>query len=267
VTAEVPRPRGAIVTGVGRCRGIAAAVCRRLVTDGWTVVAFGHPPYDAEVEWNDPGLDHIERLIAELTPTDRFTWHALDLEPTAAAVELFAIARSTLLSVDALVLAHARSMRGGVLEVTAEEFDRHVAVNARATLFLIAEFARAWNGSEHGGRVVTFVSGPPLRGEIAYAASKGAIEWTTRSAAAELASSRVTVNAVDPGPTDTGWITPAIADEIAATSPRGRPGTVHEAADCVAFLLSDAAAGISGQVVRADRGPFRGNALAGPEPA
>jgi NAD(P)-dependent dehydrogenase (short-subunit alcohol dehydrogenase family) len=97
-------------------------------------------------------------------------------------------------------------------------------------------------------------SGPPLRGEIAYAASKGAIEWLTLSAAAELAPRGIAVNAVDPGPTDTGWMTAEVAAAIAAQSPSRRVGRPEDAAELLAFLCSERGGWINGQVLRSDGG-------------
>ena len=74
-----------------------------------------------------------------------------------------------------------------------------MAISPRATLMLAAEFARQYAGDPGLGRIVTFTSGLPLKGSIAYAASKGAIEWIKVSAAAELAPRGITVNAVKSG--------------------------------------------------------------------
>lgn len=249
-------PRGrdaptALVTGVGRRRGIGAATCRALIRDGWRVCASGWPDYDRHAVWTDPEVDAIDGLIGELQPTGRFAWWSTDLQDPGAPAELFERAQALAGSVQALVAAHARSLRGGVLEVTAEELDRHLAVNTRGTLLLISEFARRWRGEPGRGRIVTFISGPPLVGEIAYAASKGGVEWATLSAAAELASSGITVNAIDPGPTDTGALDEQTMHDMTTRSASRRIGTAEEAAELVAFLCSERAAALTGQVLRA----------------
>lgn len=237
------RTQAALVTGAGSPRGIAAAVCRALVRDGWAVAATGLPAGGA-----------FAPVIEELASSGRFVWRGFDLGDAGAAADAVAWAEAAVGPLDALVAAHARSLRGGLLDATAEEFDAHMAVNARATLLLVADFARRWRGEKGSGRVVTFVSGPPLRGEIAYAASKGAIEWLTLSAAAELAPRGISVNAVDPGPTQTGWMTPGLEAELAARSPSGRTGTPEDAAELVAFLVSPRGGWITGQVLRSDGG-------------
>ena len=87
----------------------------------------------------------------------------------------------------------------------------HYAVNMRATLLLAVEFARRAKALDRlSGRIISMSSGQdwgPMPGELAYAATKGAIEAFTLSLASELAPLGITVNAVDPGPTDTGWMT------------------------------------------------------------
>lgn len=248
------RKHAAIVTGVSRRRGIAAAVCRALIREGWDVVACGWPPYDREVRQSEAGADSVDALIQELAPTGRFLWHQLDLEPPGSAAALFDSANHASIDVDALVIAHARSLPGGLLKVTPADLDHHLAVNARATLLLIAEFARRWHGQPGRGRIVTFVSGPPLPGEIAYAASKGAVEWLTFSAAAELASWGISVNAVDPGPTDTDWMGSETKQSVLHVSPLGRVGQPEDAAELVAFLCSDSGGWITGQRLRSDGG-------------
>lgn len=129
-----------------------------------------------------------------------------------------------------------------------------MAVNARATLLLSAEFARRFREPPGSGRIVNFLSGPPLVGEIAYAASKGAVEWITFSTAGELASRGIAVNAVNPGPNDTGWMDEETAAFVRRRSPMGRIGTPHDVAGLVAFLCSDGARWITGQVLTCDGG-------------
>jgi 3-oxoacyl-[acyl-carrier protein] reductase len=129
-----------------------------------------------------------------------------------------------------------------------------MAINARATMLLIAEFARQFDGPTGRGRIVTFTSGLPLKGSIAYAASKGAIEWITVSAAAELAERGITVNAVNPGPNDTGWMSDDIRRKVEQESPLGRIGRPQDTAELVDFLCSEHSGWITGQIHASDGG-------------
>ena len=118
-----------------------------------------------------------------------------------------------------LVANHARSSEGGLAEVSADELDLSFAVNARATVLLVR--AMAAQVGPDGGRVVLFTSGQyhgGMPGELAYVASKGAVHQLTATLAVELAPRGVTVNCVDPGPTDTGW-----ADDARAPGRARRP--------------------------------------------
>ena len=89
-----------------------------------------------------------------------------------------------------------------------------------------------------GGRIVNFSSGQslgPMPESLAYAASKGAIEAFTRTLAAEVGHKGITVNAINPGPTDTGWMTEELKREIAPKFPSGRIGQPEDAARLVVF--------------------------------
>ncbi|MGH3304159.1 MAG: SDR family oxidoreductase [Streptosporangiaceae bacterium] len=89
---------------------------------------------------------------------------------------------------------------------------------------------------------------------MAYAASKGAIEWITISAAAELASAGITVNAVNPGPSDTGWMSEELQAWHAEQSPLGRTRKPADTAELVAFLCSEHSGWITGQILSSDGG-------------
>jgi 3-oxoacyl-[acyl-carrier protein] reductase len=102
------------------------------------------------------------------------------------------------------------------------------------------------------GRVVPFSSGPPHKGSIAYGASKGAIEWMTYSAATELGPLGITVNPINRGPNQSGWMSPEIKQEAATRTPLGRAGQREDAAALVSFLLSDDAGFINGQLITSD---------------
>lgn len=232
--------QAALVTGVSRTRGIAAAVAARLRSDGITVVTSGWTPYDHE--------HHAD--IAEQVPVDL----QFDLGEPAAAGELMEAAEGRAGPISALVVAHTYDSGGGLFEVTSESIDRHMAVNVRGSLLLMRAFAERIRNDGRAGRIVIFASGPPQTGAIAYAASKGALEWITYSAATELGPYGITVNAVNPGPNQSGWMSPEIEQEAARRNPLRRYGRPEDAAALVSMLLSDDAGFINGQLITSDGG-------------
>jgi 3-oxoacyl-[acyl-carrier protein] reductase len=246
--------RVALVTGVSRLRGIAAAVARKLAGTGWNIGMSGWPEYDASLPWGaDP--QGPQQILGDLTAHGcRAIYVPADLSVASAPSELFDQVREALGPISALVAVHTYDPGGGLFHITADEFDRHMAISPRATLLLMAEFARRYSGPPGLGRIVTFTSGLPLQGSIAYAASKGAIEWITISAAAELASRGITANAVNPGPNDTGWMDDHTREQLAGQSPPGRVGTPADAAELVAFLCSENSGWITGQIINCDGG-------------
>ena len=141
-------------------------------------------------------------------------------------------------------------------DLTAEELDLCWAVNARASALLVQAFANQ-RDNRPGGRVVLFTSGQhraPMSRELPYAISKGAIHQMTLSLADALADRGVTVNTVNPGPTDTGWASPDLAEQVGRALPRGRWNTPDEIAAVVAWLASDDAATVTGDVIDAEAG-------------
>jgi 3-oxoacyl-[acyl-carrier protein] reductase len=244
----------ALVTGVSRRAGIAAAVAQTLARDGWDVAATCWRPYDETEPWGS-NPDEAKEIVEQLRALGvRAELYEDDLADAAAPVRLLDAAEAAVGPLTALVCVHAHSELGGLLDADAAQLDRHLTVNARGTSLLMAEFARRFHGEHGSGRMVTFSSGLPLTGEIAYAASKGALEWITVSAAVELGPLGMTVNAIDPGPTDTGWLSPELFDAVARATPLGRPGRAQDAAELVAFLCSERGGWITGQVLRSDGG-------------
>jgi 3-oxoacyl-[acyl-carrier protein] reductase len=238
----------ALVTGVSRLGGIAAAVVRALARDGWIVAGTGYRPYDATESWGSEPDAPAELLNQGVLAA----WHEDDLADSSAPPRVLDAAEKAVGSLTALVNVHVRSGQGGVLDTTPDEFDRHMAVNARSVLQLSAEFARRFRGTPGSGRIVNFTSSA-LFGEVAYGVSKAAVEAITVASAMDLAPS-ITVNAVEPGPTDTGWMTPELHERIRSALPLGRVGQPEDAAELVAFLCSERAGWITGEIIYSDGG-------------
>ena len=93
-----------------------------------------------------------------------------------------------------------------------------------------------------------------MPGKLAYVTTKGAIEAFTVTLAVEVAPRGITVNAVDPGPTDTGWMTEEIKRELLPRFPMGRIGQAADAARLIAFLASEDAQWVTGQIIRSTGG-------------
>ena len=182
----------------------------------------------------------------------------IDLSRPEAPERLLDEASALLGPLTILVNNAAYSTRDGFESLDAGTLDAHYAVNVRATALLGAGFARRYDGE--AGRIINLTSGQslgPMVGELSYAASKGAVEALTNTLAAEVGHKNITVNAVNPGPTDTGWMTEELSNELAAKFPGGRVGRPEDAARLVAFLAGDEAAWISGQVLHSEGGFLR----------
>jgi 3-oxoacyl-[acyl-carrier protein] reductase len=235
----------ALVTGASRRAGIGAAVVRGLRRDGWWVATAGWPEYDASEPW---GADREE---AEELGGGAFV--EADLSDPDAPAQVLAAAEATVGPLTALVVCHTESRLGGILDTDAAAFDRHLAVNARSVLLLAAEFARRFRGEPGSGRIVAFTS-DAIHGEVAYGAGKAALDRIVVAAAAELGPLGITVNAVNPGPTDTGWISPELRARFVERTPLGRVGRPEDAAELVCFLCSPRGGWITGQVITSDGG-------------
>ncbi len=140
--------------------------------------------------------------------------------------------------------------------LSASLLDAHYAVNVRGTTLLCSEFAKRHDGRP-GGRIINLTSGQslgPMPENLPYAITKGAIEALTTSLSASLAKKGITVNAVDPGGTDTGWMSPDFLATARVNAPFGRVGTPKDAMRLILFLASAQAQWITGQVLRSRRG-------------
>jgi 3-oxoacyl-[acyl-carrier protein] reductase len=244
--------RGALVTGVSRRAGIGYAIARRLRELGAAVYVQGFEPHDAAQPWGaDPA--GVPALADELGAA-----HGIhDFTDPAAPAECVEAAAAALGHVDVLVANHAMSCDQDLAALEADAIDATLAVNVRATLLLTQAYARLHDDERPGGRVIVFTSGQnlePMTRELPYAASKAALHGITASLAAELAPRGILVNAVNPGPTDTGWATPELTQFELRRLPLGRWGSPDDAARLVGWLATDDAAWVTGQVLTSDGG-------------
>lgn len=249
--------RTTLVTGVSRRNGIGFAIAKRLLDDGGRVFAHSYAGYDATEPWGaDPGgTDAVVEALGG--PGDRLAHTDLDLAAPEAPARLVRAATERFGPLDALVVNHARSQQGRLEELEAETLDVTWAVNVRASMLLARAFAEQYRPHPGGGRIVLMTSGQhrePAPGEIPYALTKGALHQVTATLADALAGRGITVNCVNPGPTDTGWATPELHDFVARQMPLGRWNTPEEAANVIALLLSTDAATVNGHVVDAEGG-------------
>ncbi|MFF8763977.1 glucose 1-dehydrogenase [Nocardiopsis dassonvillei] len=237
--------RNAVVTGGSR--GIGRAIALRLARDGSAVV----------ISYNkDTAAAH--EVVAEIRAAGgRASAERVDLEVLSDLDRLFAAAEE-FGGVDILVNNAGISAVGAIADITEAEYDRVMAVNAKAPLF-----ALRWAAGRlrEGGRIVNISSlntAMPESGAAAYSASKAALEQFTRVAAREFADRRITVNSVSPGPVETAMLTDAnpleALEQAAAATPFGRLGQPADIADAVAFLAGPDARWITGQNLRVTGG-------------
>lgn len=247
--------RTAIVTGASRRQGIGAAICRRLAQAGANIFFTHWQRYDQEMPWGSDAADpqQLQQELLELGV--QAIGFNVDLSNPDAAKAVVERAIAHFGAVSILVNNAAYSVPDSLETLSAAILDATYAVNLRATALLSIEFARRFSGE--GGRIINLTSGQfqaPMIGEIAYAATKGAIDALTLTLSAEVAERGITVNAVNPGPTDSGWITPVLKQELLPRFPGGRLGQPDDAARLVAFLASDEASWITGQIIHSEGG-------------
>ena len=253
-----PAPsRVALVTGVGRRRSIGAELALGLAADGWDL-ALGHwQPYDERLGY-ERGEDDPAAVAEECRALGRrVELLPGDLADPATPEALVAAATERLGPVTGLLMSHCESVDSGILSTSLESWDRHYAVNARASWLLIRAFAERLPVQTPGGAAAAHVvalTSDHTAHNLPYGSSKGALDRIVIAAALELADRGLRANVINPGPIDTGWMDDRIRAFGVAETPAGRLGTPSDTADLVRFLFSEAGGWINGQLLHSNGG-------------
>ena len=235
---EPPSEKVAIVTGANH--GIGAATAKALATEGTAVVA--------EIVESGGRAVAIEADLAEPeTPKALFDF----AEQHFGSVQIL-INNATAWRADTFLPKVADRLGRRLGELSAASIDEQFSVDARAAALLVAELAA--RHAERGaswGRIVGLTSGGPMGfpEEVSYGAAKAALENYAMSAALELAPLGITSNVVYPPVTDTGWVTDAVRVGVDANRELLHIVPPSDVAEFIAYLCSDAAWLVTGNVI------------------
>jgi NAD(P)-dependent dehydrogenase (short-subunit alcohol dehydrogenase family) len=239
----------------GAASGIGRGTTRRLLDDGWTVVA---------LDSSNPGLESLQQEFAAVG--DRLVTMACDVTSVESVSSAFREIGKRYGKLNGLVCSAGVLKIGALDTMPVEEFDQLFAVNVRG-LWLTAREAMPWlkeaGAANEIARVVLLASIAGIRHKIdsgAYAATKAAVIALTKVLAVESAPHKVLVNAVAPATVDTPMVRPHLTPgtntryRTSGTSPLGRIAQPSDVAAVIRFLMSEDAGYVNGTIVPVDGG-------------
>lgn len=240
---------GKIAVVTGASRGIGKAIAKKLASLGATVI----------INYNG-SADKAEDVRQEIL-TEGGSAEAMqcDVSDFAACETFFKDVISRFGRIDILINNAGITKDGLLLRMSEEDFSKVLDVNLKGAFNCIRFSARQMMKQRYG-RIVNMASVVGIAGnagQVNYAASKAGVIGLTKSAAKELASRGITINAIAPGMIETDMtrdLTDKVKDEMAKQIPLRRFGQAEDVAEAAAFLVSDSAAYITGQVLHVDGG-------------
>lgn len=234
----------AVVTG--GYRGIGKAIAEKLASLGADVAIIGR----------SSGEEFAQELLKYNVKAKAYDCDVSDFEKCGEVVKQIT---EDMGKIDFLINNAGICKDKLVLKMDEDDFDDVIAVNLKGAFNMIKHTYKMFM-KQRSGRIINLSSVVGLNGnagQVNYASSKAGIIGMTKSVARELAGRNVTVNAIAPGYIDTdmtGALSDKIKEEIADAIPMKRRGTPEDVANVAAFLCSDYAAYITGEVIRVDGG-------------
>ena len=241
--------RTALVTGGSR--GIGKAVALTLAKEGFQVyLTYVSKPEEAE---------NVAEDIRKAGGSARA--FRLNVGDSQAVSQFFAEEIKDKVDLAALVNNAGITKDGFLIRMKDEDFDNVLGINLRGAFVCLREAAKIMSRQRHGSivNISSVVGQMGNAGQVNYSAAKAGMLGITKSAAKELASRHITVNAVAPGFIETE-MTAALPEDVRKAYeeaiPLKRMGSAQDVADAVAFLVSDKAGYITGQVLAVNGGMY-----------